>query len=309
MLERYLTDFNGALLSSGLPWSRSYVGARHRLRVVFGLMIHGDEVGSLPGALAVMAELASGALTFGGTADFFIGNVPAARAGVRFLEADLNRVFIDTAPDSQERRRATTLSVLLSCCDLFIDFHQTALPTARPFFTLPWRPLEERWIRALNTDAAWITRPSGVSFSPGLKCADEYVRDRGVPGITLELGERGFSETATQATAAVIRRTLRLLDAVAEHGSSVLTGPLPPCFQYSHAEPYTDRALRLRPGLVNFQAVAAGEVLSAPESPLLRAPADGVLLFPKYPAPDAPLPQNIFRMAAPLPASPAELWG
>ncbi len=272
-------------------------------------MIHGDEVGSLPGALSVLSELASGALSFGGTADFFIGNVPAARAGVRCIEADLNRVFIDGAPDSAERRRAIELSALLDGCDLFLDLHQTALPAARPFFTLPWRPLEERWIRALHTDAAWITRPSGVSFSPGLRCADEYVRDQGRPGITLELGEAGFSDAATAAAAAVIRRVLVLMDAVEQAGESVLSGPLPPCYRYSHAEPCTDRALRLRPGLINFQPVVAGELLSATDSPPLRAPTDGVLLFPKYTAPDAPLPEHIYRLAAPLPQPPAVLWG
>lgn len=309
MLEQHLSAFSSLLTPAGVPWSRRHIGGKHRGRVVFGLMVHGDEVGSLPGALAVMAELAGSVLSFGGTADFFIGNVPAARAGVRCIEADLNRVFTPAAPDSAERRRAVELSGLLDGCDLFLDLHQTALPAARPFFTLPWRPLEERWIRALRTDAAWITRPSGVSFSPGLKCADEYVRDQGCPGITLELGEQGFSEDATAASAAVIRRTLALMDAVAEQGESVLTGPLPPCYRYSHAEPCTDRTLRLRPGLVNFQPVAAGEVLSAPGAPVLRAPSDGVVLFPKYPTPDAPLPAHIFRLAAPLPQPPAALWG
>ena len=308
-LERHLTAFSSLLSTAPCPWTRRHTGGRHGLRVVFGLMVHGDEVGSLPGALQVMAALQDGTKTFGGIADFFIGNVDAARAGQRCLEADLNRVFIDSAPDSLERKRAVALSALLDGCDLFLDLHQTALPAARHFFTLPWRPLEERWIRALKTDAAWITRPSGVSFSPGLRCADEYVRDQGRPGITLELGEQGFSEAATLASAAVIARTLSLLDGVAQQGESVLTGPLPPCFQYSHAEPCTDPALRLRPGLVNFQPVVAGEVLSAPGSPLLTAPMDGVLLFPKYPAPGAPLPQNIFRLAAPLSAPPSALWG
>jgi predicted deacylase len=309
MLEQYLSQFSSLLTTTDTPWSRRHVGGRHGRRVVLGLMIHGDEVGSLPGALAVMAELSSGALSYGGIADFFIGNVPAARAGMRCIEADLNRVFTDAAPDTAERRRAEELSRLLDGCDLFLDLHQTALPAARPFFTLPWRPLEARWVRALRTDAAWITRPSGVSFSPGLRCADEYVRDQGRPGITLELGEQGFSPAATAASAAVIRRTLALMDAVDEQGDAVLTGPLPPCYRYSHAEPYTNRTLRLRPGLVNFQPVAAGEVLSAPGTPTLRAPTDGVLLFPKYPADDAILPATIFRLAAPLPQPPAVLWG
>lgn len=309
MLEPLLPRFSRLQTRSTLPWSWRHSGGQHRGRVVFGLMVHGDEVGSLPGALSVMEDLAAGAFHFGGIADFFIGNVPAARAGARCLEADLNRVFTDAAPDSAERRRAIELSALLDGCDLFLDLHQTAMPAARPFFTLPWRPLEEAWVRALRTNAAWITRPSGVSFSPGLKCADEYVRDQGRAGITLELGERGFSSAATAAASAVIRRALVLMDALQTQGASALTGPLPPCYQYSHAEPYRDSGLRLRSGLVNFQPVVAGERLSAPGTPALLAPHEGVLLFPKYPPPGTPLPQNIFRLAAPLPRPPAALWG
>ena len=309
MLERQLTRFSSLHSDAVCRWSWRHDGGQHRRRVVFGLMVHGDEVGSLPGALSVMEDLAAGAITFGGVADFFIGNVPAARAGARCIEADLNRVFTDAAPDSAERRRAIELSALLDGCDLFLDIHQTALPAARPFFTLPWRPLEEAWVRALKTNAAWITRPPGVSFSPGLKCADEYVRDQGPAGITFELGEKGFSEAATAASSAIIRRTLVLMDALQAQGPAVLTGPLPPCYRYSHAEPYRDPALRLRPGLVNFQPVLAQECLSAPGTPPLHAPHDGVLLFPKYPPPGAPLPQHIFRLAAPLPQEPASLWG
>ena len=79
------------------------------------------------------------------------------------------------------------------------------------------------------------------------------------------------------------------MDALQTQGASALTGPLPPCYQYSHAEPYRDSGLRLRSGLVNFQPVVAGERLSAPGTPALLAPHEGVLLCPKYPPPGTPL--------------------
>jgi len=276
-------------------------------------MTHGDEVGSLPGMLEVMTALSSGAMTFGGTVDFFIGNTAAGLANRRFVEADLNRVFLPEAPPSLERTRALQLESLLTDCDLFIDFHQTARPSQLAFYTLPWRPQEASWIRALQGGSAWITRPAGQSFSPGMKCADEFVRDQGRPGLTLELGEKGFSSDATVRTAAVIRRALSLLDAIATRGPNALqeaadAQPEIPLYQYSYAHPYERRTHQLREGLVNFQPVVAGEDLSAPSSPPIRVPHDGMLLFPKYPPADTPLPAAQFRLASPLTFRPEEQW-
>ena len=315
----HIQAFRGLLAPSapGCPDARRYTGGQHDLRVVFGSMVHGDEVGSLPGLLAVMRALAAGTLSFGGVADFFVGNAAAALRGQRQLEADLNRVFVfdeDGRPrsDTLEGRRAAELAPLLTGCTLFIDLHQTAQPTARPFFTLPWRPREAAWIRALHHgDEAWITRAPGERFSAGTCCADEFVRDQGLAAITLELGVLGFTDAAADRTAALVRRALALLDRLAEAGDAALIAaaaarPAVEGFAYVHAEPYRDRAQRLRSGLVNFQPVTAGEVLGTPD---LRAPRAGRLMFPKYPPEDAPLPGEIFRLVAPLDDTPERLWG
>ena len=72
--------------------------------------------------------------------------------------------------------------------------------------------------------------------------------------------------------------------------------------------------MRLRDGLVNFQPVAQGEVLSAPSTPEITAPCDGFLLFPKYPGYQAdgsaiePRPGEIVRIVAPLAQHPLDLW-
>ena len=83
MLEQYRSRFDRLHSAARCPWSWRHIGGQHTRRVVFGIMVHGDEVGALPGALSVMEALAAGTLTFGGTADVFIGNVAAARAGAR----------------------------------------------------------------------------------------------------------------------------------------------------------------------------------------------------------------------------------
>ena len=61
--------------------------------------------------------------------------------------------------------------------------------------------------------------------------------------------------------------------------------------------------------------IRAGERISAPGAPELRAAVDGKLLFPKRPARDAQgralgtLPTDICHIVQPLAQDPAALWG
>ena len=82
----------------------------------------------------------------------------------------------------------------------------------------------------------------------------------------------------------------------------------------AHAEPFTDPAQALRPGLVNFQAVRAGDALNAPGTPPMHVPQDGMLLFPKYPTrlngrAVAPWPSEMYRLVVPMDDHPAQQWG
>jgi hypothetical protein len=46
----------------------------------------------------------------------------------------------------------------------------------------------------------------------------------------------------------------------------------------------------------NFTEVRKGEILSASGAPEIRASADGLILFPKYPAQGEPPPPELFRL-------------
>ena len=77
-------------------------GGQHPTHVVFGCMVHGNEYGSLPAAVRLVEALNDGGLKFGGKVSVFIGNPEAALEDARYLEADLNRVFLDTGEDRHE---------------------------------------------------------------------------------------------------------------------------------------------------------------------------------------------------------------
>lgn len=314
-----LLDAFEDLAGGDLPWVASHSGGVHDVSIAIGCLVHGDEVGPLAAVLEVLRALRVGALPFGGQVNLFVGNPEAARRGVRFIDQDLNRIFVDPPPDGIEGRRAAALRPLLDRCDVFLDLHQTGRPSAHPFFTLPWRPMEAAWVQAIGVGEAWVTRAPGAAFAPGTCCADEYVRARGAAGVTLELGQRGLSEGATAGARTAITRALRVADALATDPQAVSRAaasmPTIPAFVYTHAEPFGTRARGLREGLVNFQRVQAGEVLSPPDRPPVVAPMSGTLLFPTYPARDqdglvtGPLPSAMFRIIQPLTADPAALWG
>jgi len=319
-VQHWLDRFDAARRAGPFAYARHHHhdGGVHDLHIVVGAVVHGDEIGSLPPVVRTVEALASGARSFGGKLTFFLGNPEASLADRRFLEADLNRVFVDDPGDTHEGRRSAQLRPILDAADVFLDLHQTILHTDRPFYIFPFGLTGWRWARAIAGATHWVTRAPTASFSPGTCCADEYVRLRGRPGMTLELGRKGLDQAADDRASHAIDRLLTLADQVGggQRDLSELAREQP---DLAFVETrwrcrFEDPSMRLRDGLVNFQPVSQGEVLSAPGTPPIAAPVDGFLLFPKYPGYDAqgravePRPGEIVRIVAPLAEHPTTLW-
>jgi len=298
-------------------WVHHHDGGQNPMHVVFGVVIHGNEFGSLPAAVRLVEALTSGELTHGGRVSIFVGNPEAARANQRYLEVDLNRRFLDTGENHHEDRRAQQLMPILDSADVFIDFHQTILETRQPFYIFPWHKPGWQWARALQSTEVWVTRDPRLQFSANTRCSDEYVAQTGRPGLTVELSQKGFSDAAEALCMETMLRALRHAEDISSGGVSVtdiaerereLT-----FYQTTYTHRFDDPALALEPGLINFQAVQAGQALSAPDSPEIRVPTDGALLFPKYPERAdgqavSPLPGEIYRLITPLTEHPCRLW-
>lgn len=319
-LTEALTRFDAVAAPGPFAYPRTFHhdGGRHDTHLVFGSLIHGDEVGSLPAVIEVAQALASGALDFGGRLTLFVGNPEAGLAGRRFLDSDLNRVFVDDPPDDHEGRRARELMPILDAADVFLDLHQTILPSDHAFWIAPFQTEGWHWARALGATSMWITRSPGTAFSTGTMCADEYVRQRGRPALTLELGERGWTRSAHDTAAGAMRRAMALADAVARGDTSLAaeasTRPELRFVETVHREPFATRSHALRPGIHNFVAVQTGESLHAPGTPEMIATHEGWLVFPKYPERDAegrcvgPVPGEIYRIVAPMSGHPVEVY-
>ena len=299
------------------PWSFRFDQGKHDKHVLFGGITHGNEVGSLPALIELAEKLLIGDIVFGGTVSIVLGNVKACLEGERFLEADLNRVFLEDAPESAEKVRALEMMPLFDDVDLFIDFHQTIEPSEQPFFIFPYHASGYNWARILEPEIGLVTRDPERAFAQGQVCADEYARGLGIPGITLEMGQKGLTEMAYQLTSQCCRRAIEAMDRISsgETLESIVESDNKNdlrCFEIQYAQKFSSEYMMLDQDLKNFTQVKAGEVIGKmdEEGAPLVVPMDGYLLFPKYPkrstagAALTPYPSEIYNLAIPMLENP-----
>lgn len=287
--------------------------------IVFGMITHGNETGSLP-AIKPFIEYIEKEQDFRGRITIFLGNAAAALRDSRYLEADLNRVFTEQPSPSSERRRAVELSPILESATLLVDFHQTILASHEPFYIFPFHNPGYQWARYLKGAKSLVTRHPNYQFSAGSMCTDEYVLSKGGAGVTLEMGQLGISDWATDLTLTTMKRALKgaaAAPSISQLETLIQTESLPDLdfFEITYAEAFRERTMHLSPGWINFESVKAGQLLGkVNEQENFTAPKDGMLLFPKYPprndAGEArdPVPKEIYNLASPMGGHPLELW-
>ena len=322
-VREYLDRFNEIAnkCPGTAPWSFRFEGGQHQKHILFGGITHGNEVGSLPSLVQLAENLISQQTKFGGIITIMLGNVEACLADKRFIEADLNRVFLDSAPKSLEKSRAKELMSLFDGIDLFIDFHQTIEPSESPFFIFPFHLAGYHWARLAAGGLRLVTRDPAREFAKGQVCADEYARSLGVPGITIEMGQKGLTELSAGLTSQCCHRAMFAMDEIARgetidklvksEDSSELE-----FFEIQSAQTFDSEYMRLDPGLKNFSRVKAGQVIGQADraGAPLKANMDGYLLFPKYPrrsdshAALGPYPSEIYNLAVPMKEHPLRVY-
>lgn len=282
--------------------------AGKRLRqqhLVISFAVHGNEWGTLPAAVDLLWGLKSGEIVCNGPISLLLGNLDAIKRDVRFVEEDYNRVFtFDGKRESLERRRAEHVRPILDEADFFFDLHQTQTKTESAFWTFPYTSQLADWARVIAAAPRALVRAPGGAFSQGQRCLDEYVRLQDKVGITVELGEKGADLRQAAAAYGAVVRLIEAYDLVCtgERTLRELADNAPELNWYETVEviapPSADA--RLKQGLNCFTQVEQGEVLSAPDSPLIIASQSGYVLFPKYPAADQPAPPELLRLAVPV---------
>lgn len=319
-LKGYLQEFRtlSAHQEHGYPWQYVYNGQASTFRIQICGIIHGNEVGSLPALIDLMHSLESGSVSFPGIISIVLGNPEAALLNQRFVDADLNRLFLHPQPtthvDTHEARRARSLMPILSQCDILLDLHQTMLASHQSFFICPRSEITIAWANVLGGTQSYIDS-TPTTTAPTYQCSDDFIWHQNKPALTLELGEAGFHQPAEDVSKTVIANLLStaqtLIEQRIEHDREKTLAWLNRVphqlmeYRTIHREPYHSSSHTLRNGIINFHPVSKGEFVHAPEAPTIVIPEDGFILFPKYPRRDdsgnicEDLPKEIFRIIQP----------
>jgi succinylglutamate desuccinylase len=282
LLSRFEAHSNG----SEYQWHYFYDGGDIDFQLQVNSIIHGNEVGSLPAVVRIIEALQKGVLHFKGRLSVILGNPEAARKNQRFLEKDLNRLFLDNDSQSHEASRARQLMPILDHCDLLLDLHQTILSSNQAFYIFPWSTESGQWAQAINTCTSFVDATPSLNKPMTTRCGDEYIWQKNRPAVTIELGQKGFFQFAEDLAYQSILTTMRLIEE-RHQGISLeelsLKQPSLDKYETVHREPYHTEHHQLKPGLINFMSVRKGESIEAQDSPKMIVPKSGLLLFPKYP--------------------------
>lgn len=270
------------------PKHRTHVSSPRDVHLTLLGLVHGVEVAGLAVVCAFMTKLVDGDITLEEPVGVALGNVPAAKLGVRFVERDLNRSFGRASQETAEDRRAGEIEVLLNRTKYMVDFHQVKRPTASPFWIFPHHKEGFSFARNIAPEVPIVTH-WGTSFSNDGQCSDEFLMKKGGTGVTIELGQNGWDNEQISlglriAEAALGETRVRIGDET--RGSQSKSHSKAPVYTWAAVVPYPQTGKPvLDPDWTNFASVEAGQRLGSFEGKDVKAPVSGWLLFPKYPDP------------------------
>jgi succinylglutamate desuccinylase len=295
---------------NGIPYSITINKGKHSGHIIFSSLVHGNEVGSLPGILKCIDDIISNKIKFFGKVSFFLGNIEACLKNLRFVESDLNRSFGENYKGalSKERKRALEIMPLLKQADVYFDFHQTIMPCLKPFYIFEMNKQSYYWARAAGVANTLVTRKKGISFSSAGMCTDEFVRSLHKAGITIELGEKGFHKESEIMSYEIMKRSLKCLDKVfLKHSSIIKLSRKNIDFEFLnivYREPFHHAKMQLNEGIINFKSITTETKLGVNQfGKDIFSKYSGYILFPKYPKRSEngeaipPLPGEIFVVA------------
>ncbi|MET3631550.1 succinylglutamate desuccinylase [Burkholderia sp. 572] len=249
-----------------------------RPSVLVSAGVHGDETAPIELLSMLVRDLASGALPLACRLLVVLGNVPAMRAGERYLDDDLNRLFSGRhaqVPASREAPRAAQLEAAAvaffadapaGAARWHIDMHTAIRASVFEQFALlphtgtpPTRTMFE-WLGDARIAAVLLHTAKGNTYS-------HFTAERcGALACTLELGKvRPFGQNDLTRFAPADRAVRKLVSGVA--GDAVAQGdhpPLPRVFTVIDQITKQSDALELfvAADVANFTAFARGTVLA-----------------------------------------------
>ncbi|WP_175044800.1 succinylglutamate desuccinylase [Burkholderia lata] len=244
-----------------------------RASVLVSAGVHGDETAPIELLSMLVRDLATGALPLACRLLVVLGNVPAMRAGERYLDDDLNRLFSGRhaqVPDSREAPRAVQLEAAAAAffaaapagaARWHVDMHTAIRASVFEQFALlphtgipPTRTMFE-WLGDAQIAAVLLHTAKGNTYS-------HFTAEHcGALACTLELGKvRPFGQNDLTRFAPADRAVRKLVSGA----SCEADVPLPRVFTVIDQITKQSDALELfvAADVANFTAFARGTVLA-----------------------------------------------
>lgn len=284
---------------------RRLIGTRHGsddgpvLLVLSAL--HGNEPSGVNASLRVLNSLDRRHTPCRGRLVMLLGNVSAFDARARFIDEDLNRIWLpervaahergDTHPDTVENNEMRELLAAIRACAgsdggrYLLDLHTTSAPSP-PFIALAG---DNRARRVADRVGAIEVR--GIcEFLPGMMV--NFASSFGWTALAFEAGSHrdSSSEDTHEALIWHALETAGIIDPAAVPAfvrarERELRRPehIEPAVQVIHHHPIDpDDRFRMRLGYRNFQPVKRGEVLADDRNGPIESPHDGRVFMPLY---------------------------
>ncbi|MFN7927794.1 MAG: succinylglutamate desuccinylase/aspartoacylase family protein [Blastocatellia bacterium] len=260
--------------------------------------MHGNEPAGAFALQRVIRHLQATQPPFAGTFLALAGNVQALKQGVRYIDRDLNRMWLParvhslppakTAEDNEQRELLTQIRAALAqpyTQAIFLDLHTTSSDGAA-FALLSDTLANRRFALQLGT-------PLILGLEENIEGTIlNYINDLGHAALGFEAGQHAAPASVQNHEAAVWTMLVaagclvpeQVPDLAAQQQTLLRAGrQLPPVFEvrYRHAIQAADEFVML-PGFTNFHPVTKNAVVAADRYGDIRVPEAGYLFMPLY---------------------------
>ena len=265
--------------------------------IILGGM-HGNEINGIEAIERVLPRLKEVFDENTGEIWFIKGNEPALKAGERFVDKDLNRLWLDKHIHNKEDKSVADYQSLRVLHDLivndicqgrfdncfFVDLHTFSAPSG--IFAIP----------ATNKKSLEFARSFCVPFIEHLSdslpgTALSYFGHKGMTSVVFEGGTHNTPE-ATRNLAAGIWHALAQAGFVSEDLPEVkqsrkllieISKDLPHHLELTYRHKLDEyQNFKMEPGFYNFKPVSKSENLAVQNKKIILSPSNGFMLMPLY---------------------------
>ncbi len=265
--------------------------------IILGGM-HGNEINGIEAIEEVLPRLKEIFDENNGEIWFLRGNEPALKAGERFVEKDLNRLWLDEHIHNKEDDSIADFKSLRVLHDLiindicqglfencyFLDLHTFSAPSG--IFAIP----------AANDKSLEFARSFGVPFIERLSdslpgTALSYFGRKGMTSVVFEGGTH-YSPEATRNLVAGIWHALAQAGFIDEKLQEVkqsrkllidISKDLPHHLELTYRHKLDDyQNFKMNPGFYNFKPVKKSDNLAVQNKEIILSPDSGFMLMPLY---------------------------